>query len=131
VNRELASTLALAAAAAAAIIAATTIVTSDARADDITIDKSPFASSVDKAQVKADLLRRSEVRLYGPDQDAHYNEIGPVRSNYTSAQARSDYIAARNQVQALDGEDSGSVYFGKMRPGGTEATRAMGGAPSR
>jgi hypothetical protein len=130
-NRDLASSLALAAAAAAAVVAATTIVANDARADDITLDKSPYANSVDKAQVKSDLQRRSEARLYGPDQDAHYNEVRRVQSGYTSAQARADYIAARDEVQALDGEDSGSVYFGKLRPGGTEPTRAMGGPPSR
>lgn len=129
-NRELASSLALAAAAAAAVIAATTIVANDARADDITIDPSPFVSSVDKAQVKADLQRRGEARLYGQDQDARYNEVRPVRSSLTAAQARADYIASRSQVHALDGEDSGSVYFGTLRPGATEATRAMG-APAR
>jgi len=102
----------------------------DALADDITIDNTPFVSSVSRDEVKGilkahpDLVRRaaSEWALQG-------NQAPRARSTVTSAEARAAYIKERREVAALNGEDSGSnsPWVLKARPGDA----ATMGAPAR
>ena len=49
-------------------------------------------------------------------------------SNITRAQVTADYIAARDQVRAMTGEDSGSSYLAQMpkQPGATLFARSQG-----
>lgn len=117
--------LAVASAAAVAAIAAAAAITSGkAFADDITIDNAPFVSSRSRAEVQAELTRTGVNEWTRQFNDAQF------MAAYTSrGQARADYLAARDEVKALDGEDSGSVYLSR-RPVGVN-TRAIMGAPAR
>jgi hypothetical protein len=43
------------------------------------------------------------------------NQAPQRTSAYTREQATAEYIAARNEVNALNAEDSGSSYFAALR----------------
>ena len=81
-------------------------------ADDITIDPTPFVSTMTRAQVKEELrqFQASGVNPWADD----YNPIAQARSTMTRAEVQAAYLAARNEVAALDGEDSGSSYLTRM-----------------
>jgi hypothetical protein len=110
-NRTLA--LAIAALSAAAAVSA--------RADDITIDHTPFTSTLTRAEVVADMHRFRAAGLppwaYGYDQLAHF------RSAKTRQQVTAEFMASRAAVAAFNGEDSGSAYLAQHQqpwmPGGT------------
>lgn len=130
-NEKFVSSLAYGAmVAAAAAVAAVTIVTNDARADDITIDTTPFVSTADKAQVRAEARERLSNWKYGYNESDNYNEVPVVRSGLTAAQVRAEYLSSRPEVAELNREDSGSMYFAKVKPGSLPRTTVMG-APAR
>jgi len=124
-NRTMTSTLGTAT-VTAAVVAAAVIASGNAFADDITIDTTPVASSASRAQPRSDLLKRSDLPKYD-EWSLQSNQVTQLKSAYTPAQARAQYTATRDEVRALNAEDSGSTYFRKM-PGG--ATSVMGG-PAR
>lgn len=109
---------------AAAIAAAAAITSGKAHADDITIEDSPFVSTRGRAEVRAELMTRGDITEW----TMQLNDP-QFKSSYTSEQARAGYLAVRDEVHALNGEDSGSVYLGK-RPVGVN-NRAIMGAPAR
>jgi hypothetical protein len=124
-NRNVASTFALTAA-----LAAVSIAPSITRADDITIDPTPFVSRRSRAEVIAELMRRSELRRIGSSEwSMQYNPVPRVQSTYTSEQARAEYRASRDFVSAMNGEDSGSAYF--MKSGMPAGNANVMGAPAR
>lgn len=98
-NRKLASALVLVAAA----------MTGNAFADDITIDTTPFASSKSRTEVRAELdqFRKSGTSPWS----TQYNPLAKFQSNASRAQVVAEYMAARNEVAAFGGEDSGSRYL--------------------
>jgi len=112
-NRNLASTLALATTAAAAFALAA-LASGNAYADDITIDNTPFVSSRTRAEVQAEVMGQGEaLRLAHSDWATQSNQL--LHSDFTRAQAKAEYIASRREVNALNAEDSGSSYFA-MQP---------------
>ncbi len=127
-NRNLSSALAMGTAIAAAAIAAVTIASSKAFADDITVDNIPFDSSRSRADVRAELMRRPDlVRAGATEWAMQRNEAPRPNSGYTAEQARSEYKAARQYVNALNGEDSGSAYFARMASSRARTGATMGG----
>lgn len=117
--------LAVASAAAVAAIAAAAAITSGkAFADDITIDNTPFVSSRSRSEVQAELTR-SDVNEW----TRQFNDAQFMAAYTDRGQARADYLAARDEVKALHGEDSGSVYLSRRTVGVN--TRAIMGAPAR
>ena len=131
-NRNLESALALSISFAAAFVAAAAISVTDAHADDITIDKTPFVSSKSRADVRAELMGQPQlVRAAANEWTTQHNEAPQLKSAYTSEQAKAEYKVSRQHVSALTGEDSGSAYFIKSAvPPGANATATMGG-PAR
>ena len=124
-NRNLASALGIVAAAAAAAVA---MASSKAFADDITIANTPMVSKTSRAEVQADLLKNSRLaREQASEWSMQFNQGSQIKSSYTGAQAKADYAASRDEVRALNAEDSGSSYFSIKR---ADPTRAMGG-PAR
>jgi hypothetical protein len=87
----------------AAIAAA---VATPARADDITIDNTPFHSTKTRAEVQAELLQyqRAGVNPY----KTGYNQLAQFRSTRARADVRGDYLAHRDEVNAMlhEGSDS-------------------------
>ena len=99
--------------------------------DDITIDNTPFVSSRSRAEVQAELMSRSDLVRAGASEWAlQRNQLPAVASSYTKEQARSEYKSARQYVNALTGEDSGSAYFAGTAARRVNASATMGG-PAR
>ncbi len=121
-NRNLASALAIASTAAVAVALAA-LSPAKAYADDITIDNTPFQGSRSRAEVLGELRDQAAVARTG---------TAPKRQSVqTREQARAEYKASRDYVQALNAEDSGSAYFIKSTPrDGSNPAATMGG-PAR
>ena len=119
-TRNIASSLAFATAVAAAAVAAT-ILSRNAFADDITIDKTPFISSLTRAEVSTQL----KVPYVGGNPWAGKYDMFQIGSTDTSEQVQSQYKMSRDEVGALTGEDSGSAYF--KRAPARNASAVMGG----
>lgn len=100
-NRHFA--LALVAAAAAA---------GPAFADDITIDPTPFVSTRSRAEVIGEMqqFRHSGANPWADE----YNPLAEFRSDRTREQVTLEYLASRDSVAALNGEDSGSMYLARI-----------------
>lgn len=119
--------LAMAPAIAVAVVATLAVFTPErARADDITIDSSPFVSSTTRDAVRGELKAHPEVvRQMASEWELQGNLVPRVQSPYTSSQARADYIKERSDVNALYGEDSGSNSPWVLK--GPSDTSMMGG----
>jgi predicted nucleic acid-binding protein len=116
-NRKLASTLSIAS-TAAAIFAAAAMASGSAYADDITIDTTPFVSTRTRAEVRAEVKGQAEqLRIASSEFGTHSQPAPTTASGYTRAQAKAEYITARDQVHALNAEDSGSSYLAAMQRG--------------
>jgi len=107
-NRKTALALVVASAAAAPVFA-----------DDITIDPTPFVSTASRAQVLAELqqFQQSGINPWADD----YNAVAQFRGERTREEVTQEYLADRDAVAALNGEDSGSAYLARR-----EATRSPG-----
>jgi hypothetical protein len=101
-TRKLALALGLVIASAAA---------TPAFADDPTIVNEQFVSTATRADVMAEL---QQFRQSGIDPWADgYNPLLQARSERTRAEVTGEYIRSRDLVDALNGEDSGSVYLAR------------------
>ena len=121
-NRKTASVLI----AATVGIAAGLAVSQHAYADDITMDTSPFSSTKTREEVRADL---KVPYPGGYPWSSQYRQAAPKDSTYTSQQARADYLSSRQEIGALNAEDSGAAYLGRTA-GRANPTATMGG-PAR
>jgi len=85
----------------------------NALADDPTVANEQFVSSKSRAEVQADLLayRQAGVNPWATS----YQPLKYFHSDTTRAQVTAEYLAARNEVRALTGEDSGSAYLAQAR----------------
>ena len=125
-NRNFTSALAFATTAAAAVVLSV-IASSNARADEISMDTSRFVSSTSRADVRSGVLGQSATLRAN---SSEYQRT-PVlqKSDYTSKQAKSDYIADRAAVNAMNAEDSGAAYYARQVRSPRAA--AILGAPAR
>ena len=78
-------------------------------ADDITVDPHPFASTLTRAEVQGQLqqYRREGVNPWSTS----YNPIARFQSGRTRAEVTAEYIRSRDEVAALNGEDSGASWL--------------------
>jgi len=97
-NRNIASALVIAAAVAG-----------NAFADDITIDNTPFVGSKTRAEVQAELAQFK--RAGTSPWSTQYNPLAKFQSTKSRAEVVAEYTAARDEVAALNSEDSGSAYL--------------------
>jgi len=110
-NQRIASALAFGCSVAAATLAATAM-SSNAWADDITIDTTPFVSQRSRAEVRAEVLAdRAGLSSAGNEWVAQQSAPLPT-SGMTRAQARADYVAAREEVMARNSEGGGASLMG-------------------
>lgn len=71
-----------------------------------------FTGERTRAEVQAELATFKK----GPNPwSTSYNPVRNFQSSTTRAAVTADYIAARDQVSALNGEDSGSAYLAASR----------------
>jgi hypothetical protein len=85
-----------------------------ALADDITIDNTRFVSSKSRAEVQAELqqFQRAGVNPWAQD----YNPLQSFASGKSRAEVTAEYLASRNEVAALTGEDSGASWLAARAP---------------
>ena len=125
-KRQLPFAVAAGAVATIALIAAAVMVSLPAYADDITGEQSAFLSSKTREEVNADLKTPWPG---GNPWSGTYNMF-QGRSTATSEQVQGEYIRARDQANAMHGEDSGAGVIMKAQgaPAAGATTGAMGAA---
>ncbi len=98
--------------------------TGAAFADDITVEATPFASSASRAQVQAEFeqFKQAGVKPWSNQ----YNPLVQFSSKRTRAEVTADYIDARDEVAAFNGQDSGSAYLASRKAEGSVATSVAG-----
>jgi hypothetical protein len=111
-NRNFASILTVTT-TAAAVLAVAAIASGNAYADDITIDTTPFVSTKTRAEVRAEVMGQP-LTSAASEWAMQLNDVPQFNSGYTREQARAEYIAARDEVNARNAEDSGSSYFAAL-----------------
>jgi hypothetical protein len=114
-NQRIASIAYLGSVAAALLAAA--LMSGNAFAEGPIEPNPPFTSMRTRAEVQAEVTNdRSHVTSYESEWTLEQNASLPVASSITRAEARADYIAAREQVQVMNAEHGGSGYFGRIVP---------------
>jgi hypothetical protein len=90
-------------------IAALAIFAGAAHAETPTVVKDDFVSSKPRAEVRAELdaYKKAGVNPWS----ISYNPLRSFQSTASRSQVTAAYIAARDEVAAINGEDSGSAYF--------------------
>ena len=97
-----------------------------ARADDITVDTTPFNSVKTRAEVQAELsqFQKSGVNPWS----IRYNQLAALQPTRTRAQVQAEYLAERDEVAALTAEDSGSTYLAQA-PASRQTGVTLAGSP--
>jgi hypothetical protein len=122
-NLAAVSTLAAVAAVAAAAVALIVSPKTANAAGDITDDPLPFVSSTSRAQVRTQALELPPLR--GDGEGASAPTPAHAQSVLNRVDLREEYKAARDEVSAMGGEDSGAAYF-KSHPEGAKSAAIMG-----
>ena len=112
-NRKFAFALVVAAAA-----------TGNAFADDITIDTTPFAPTLSRAQVQAELAQHKQSGT--SPWSNQYNPLAKFSSQVTRTQVVGEYVADRAEVASLNGEDSGSFHLSRHDDTVADTSRVAG-----
>ena len=107
---------------ATALVLAATAFAGTAFADDITVDNTAFASSKTRAEVQAELAQFKQAGT--SPWSIQYNPLKNFKSTASRADVTAQYIASRDQVNALTSEDSGSTYLAQHRVRNTGTTLA-------
>ena len=102
-----------------ALLAASAALAGNAFADDITPSQ-PFVSTEDRAQVQAGVAQASTAA--NPSSIA-YNPLATFQSSRTREEVRAEYIASRDQVAAMVGEDSGAFALAQQRSSNEQVAR--------
>jgi hypothetical protein len=126
-NRNFESALAMGTVTALAAAAAAAMTCASAYADDITVEHSPFVSSLSRDEVNAELKKPYP----GGNPWAGQYNMFPPQSATTREHVTGVYKMSRDEANALNAEDSGSAYFLKSTvPPAANSGTAMGG-PAR
>jgi hypothetical protein len=99
---------------AALIAIASVAASSTAFADDITVEATPFVSTLSRAQVQAELqqYKQSGVNPWSTS----YNQLRSFQGSKSRAQVVSDFLQTRDETAALTSEDSGSAWLAARTP---------------
>jgi hypothetical protein len=103
-NHRFTSTFAYVGSVALATLAAA-LMSGQARAEGPIEVLPPFIGSLTRAEVRADLMKhRARATSFASEWSSQQNQAVSAMSGYTREQARSDFIAAREQVRAMTAE---------------------------
>ncbi len=113
--------------ASALVIALASVAAGNAMADDITIDTTPFTSTKSRTEVLTDLAqyRQAGVNPWSTS----YNPLRGFQSTKSVAQMRAEFVAARDEVAAFNGEDSGAAYLAQTARVNVRAGTTLAGSP--
>lgn len=91
---------------------------------DISVETRPFVSTRSRAEVRAELdaYKKAGVNPWARS----YNPLAHFKSTKTPGQVAAEYIAHRDTVSALNGEDSGSAFLAAQAAAAHQATRMAG-----
>lgn len=89
-----------------------------------TVVTEPFVSSKTRAEVQADLAAYKQAGVN--PWSTQYNPLRGFRSALTREAVTAEYIASRDVVRELGGEDSGSTYLAQQRSPGYEGSTLAG-----
>ncbi len=111
----------------ALVIALASVAAGNAMADDITIDTTPFTSTKSRTEVLTDLAqyRQAGVNPWSTS----YNPLRGFQSTKSVAQMRAEFVAARDEVAAFNGEDSGAAYLAQTARVNVRASTTLAGSP--
>ncbi|HVX91005.1 MAG TPA: hypothetical protein VHC20_05275 [Candidatus Paceibacterota bacterium] len=95
-----------------AIAASLAAATQAARADDITVDTTPFVSTKSRSEVQAELrqFQAADVNVWSTS----YTPLKTFHSEKTRAEVRAEFLENRNEAAAFNGEDSGSRHLAEQ-----------------
>ena len=108
---------------ATSLIAASAVLAGHALADDIA-PADPFVSSADRAHVRAGVI---DARTTANPWSIAYNPLATFQGSGTRQEVRAEYIASRDQVAALNGEDSGAFVLAQRQEGNVQVAGARRG----
>jgi hypothetical protein len=94
---------------ASALLVAAAAIAGNAYAESPTVLKDDFVSTKTRAQVSAELVAYKQAGVN--PWSTQYNPLRAFKSAQSRDQVVGAYIASRDQVAALTGEDSGSAYL--------------------
>ena len=99
----------------------------NALADDPTVVNDTFQSTKTRAEVQGELAayRHAGVNPWATS----YQPLNYFHSATTRAAVVGEYLASRNEVRALTGEDSGSAYLAQAR-GAVHPMTTLAGTPA-
>jgi hypothetical protein len=108
-NQRIASFFGFAGSVAAASVAAA-LMTGNALADGPIDVQQPFVGTLTRAEVRAEVMRdRAQLTSYVNEFKLYLASFRPT-SDYTPAQARAEYIAARDEVRVMNSEGGSTGY---------------------
>ena len=108
---------------ATSLIVASAALAGQAFADDIT-PADPFVSTADRAQVQAGV---TEARTAANPWSIAYNPLAGFQGSRTREEVRAEYSTSRDQVAALNGEDSGAFALAQQQQGNVQIAGAGSG----
>jgi hypothetical protein len=115
----------------AVAVAATAIIASSAFAESTGEYTTPLVGAMTRAEVRNELLSQpSLLRAVSGESELRYRDQLAPKSALPKWQARTEYRAARREVAAVTGEDSGSAYF-QRQARQAQRTTIMGGSAAR
>ena len=97
----------------------------NALAETPTVVNENFVSGKSRAEVLAELASYKQAGVN--PWSMSYNPLRSFQSATTREAVVAEYLASRNEVKALNGEDSGSVYLAQNRT--VRATSTLAGTP--
>lgn len=91
-----------------------------------------FAATIAPQATRAQVVAQyNEFRASGVNPwSTSYNQLTGFKGRKTREQVRADYLASRDAVAAMTGEDSGSAFL-SARATGSTASRQLAGEPVR
>lgn len=97
----------------ALIVLALAAAAGSAFADDITIDTTPFVSTLSRDEVMAQFVQYKQAGIN--PHSISYNPLKYFRSVKSREQVQQEFQSSRQLVQAMNGEDSGSSWLSAHR----------------
>jgi hypothetical protein len=90
---------------------ASALITGGARAETYSTEIRDFVGTRDRADVRQEVMADRSLFAASNELSTQGHAQAPMQTGYTRAEARAAYIAARDEVHAVTGEDSGSAWM--------------------
>lgn len=110
------------------VFAATAAAAGQAFAETPTIDNTPFVSVKSRSDVQAELAAYKAAGVN--PWSTSYNPLKSFKSSTSRDQVVAEYVAARDQVAAVTGEDSGSAYLAQASARNAPLADTLAGTPA-